>query len=394
MTMTEQDFPNKKPRENGVPAGGDVTDESDAVKPVEKQTADSPSPVFSSSSTVSPTLQSEAARKSGNGIVITLLWFAVLLLAGAQFYLWQESKKDSNAWQMSTAQRLAQLEEAGKQQKTVEERYASGQGLMQERLAAFETRINQMQAERQTMEKMYAQVLPVRDEMVMREVENRVYLAEQQLTVTGNITAALGMLQEADNELGTLNRPDLSEVRSVLIQDMEMLQRTPVFDMHRFLAKIDQALENAATMAAYELPTVMPIVPSSEKPEDAPNWQRWWDGIKNTVLSMVRIQTSNHQQSMPKVTDIALDRQELRTRLLALRMMVLTRQPLARSESISTSAWLSDHFDLNDANVAALQSTLNDLVASPLATPLPDVSKTLAALRVWRSEQARAFATY
>ncbi len=397
--MTAQDFSDKK-RDDDMPHEEGVSDVNDTNEPATEETvteteASSSSATSSSSAQQStPTVKSEAQRRSGSGIVITLLWFAVLILAGVQFYLWQESKKDDTAWQTNTAQQLTQLESVSKQQQSLEERTINSQNLLQERLAAFETRINQMQTERQTMEKMYAQALPMRDEMVMREVENRVHFAEQQLAATGNIAAALSMLQEADHELATLNRADLSGVRSALIQDIETLQRSPVFDTRRFLARIDQSLEASATMTPYEIPTAMPSAPLPEIDDTVPNWQRWWNGIKSTMLSMVRVQVGEHTQTTPKTTDVALDRQELRMRLLALRMMILTRQPSARNEAISTSAWLSDHFDMNDAEVVALHSTLSDLVASPLAAPLPDLSKTLTALRGWRAEQARASGTY
>ncbi|MDR1529234.1 MAG: uroporphyrinogen-III C-methyltransferase [Burkholderiales bacterium] len=330
-----------------------------------------------------------ASGQFGNKGMMALLWLAVLALAAAQFYVWQENKKNDNAWQTDTAQRLTKLESVRQHQENLENQYISGQRLLQERLTALDARINQTQTEQQAIKKLYMQSLPARDEITMREVEYRVRFAEQQLATTGNVQTALSALQEADNELATLDRADLADVRVALTQDIEVLQRAPAFDARDFLVKLDQSLETTETMTPYDLPTTMPATRSSER-EEMSGWRYWWQGVKDTILSMVRVQIGQLESRGIVAADVALDRQELRLRLLTLRMMILTRQSATRGEAIALSSWLSDHFDNDDAHVAALQKMLSDLVASPITVSPPDVSKTVDALRVWRATQTHS----
>ncbi|MDR2016320.1 MAG: uroporphyrinogen-III C-methyltransferase [Burkholderiales bacterium] len=324
---------------------------------------------------------------------LTFLWIAVLVLAVALMWMWRDGKKSDSEWQNNTVQQLGALEEARNEQAARERQYENRLQLVQEKITALELRLNELHASRQAVEKLYRQLLPLRDDVTVREVEYRVHFAAQQLAMSGNVPVALAALQDADAELAALNRADLATVKATLAQTIETLQRMPVFDIRSFLTRFDQALTLVDQMAPQEVPVAMSPAKIAVD-ETAPWWRRWWAETKETVLSMVRLRIGEEvgggNASRAHVADTALDRQELRLRLLSLRLMVLSRQPIAGVEATTVQTWLSQHFVENDPAVRTLQSLLEELASSPVSAPLPEVSPVLDALRLWRSAQPTA----
>lgn len=347
------------------------------------------SDTFASADTAKPSDSEKPlspAQKNRPSLVI--LWMVVLALAIALGWTWQDSKKRDLEWQTHTAQRLVVLEEAHKEQAARERQYESRLQLIQEKTAALEWRVSEWQTHRQALEKLYRQLLPLRDEVTMREVEYRIRFAIQQLAMSGNVSTALAALQDADAELTALNRLDLATVKTTLAQAIEALQRTPAFDMRGFLVRFDQAMNTVDQMMSREIPVAMPETKMAVD-ETASRWKRFWIETKETMLSMVRLRVGGEDSaSRLRVTDAAHDRQELRLRLLSLRWMALSRQPMAGVEATAVRDWLTQHFAENDPAVQTMQSLLEELASSPVVMSLPEVSPVLEALRRWRAEQA------
>ncbi|MCL2873078.1 MAG: uroporphyrinogen-III C-methyltransferase [Betaproteobacteria bacterium] len=353
--------------------------------------------------TPSPAVSPPPAKRGRAGLLA--LWVAVLVLAAALGWVWQDNKKRDLDWQTHTAQQLGALESATEklqsEQATNGRQVESRLQLMQEKVSALETRVNELQTSRLALEKLYRQLLPLRDDLAMREVESRVRFAMQQLSVGGNVPTALAALQDADAELTALNRPDLASVKTVLAQTVEALQRVPTFDLRGFLTRFDQALGTVDQLKPREIPVAMPEAPSTAD-EAAPWWRRLWKGTKDALFSMVRLRVhgkvvvgkagdenaGDGDASTAYLSDTTLDRRELRLRLLALRWMVLARQPMVGSEATATRDWLTQHFSVNDPAVQTLQALLDELAQSPVTTPLPELSPVLQALRRWHAEQA------
>jgi uncharacterized protein HemX len=322
-----------------------------------------------------------------------ILWAAVLALAAAQVWSWQSNKKRDLDWQTNTAQRLGVLEKTLDEQTARDKQYESRLQLVQEKLVSLESRVNELQTSRLELEKLYRQLLPLRDDLAMREVEYRVRFAMQQLAMGDNVSAALAALQDADAELTALKRPDLAPVKATLTQTVEALQRVPAFDARGFLTRFDQALNAVDRMAPREIPTTLPETKEAVD-ENAPWWRRWWTETKAAMSSMVRLRVKGDESSdknsfsKPYLADVTLDRRELRLRLLSLRWMVLTRQSAVSDEAAAAKEWVTQHFSADDPATQSLQALLEELSSSPVAAPLPEISPVLEALRLWRAGQA------
>ncbi|MDR2016548.1 MAG: uroporphyrinogen-III C-methyltransferase, partial [Burkholderiales bacterium] len=324
---------------------------------------------------------------------LTFLWIAVLVLAVALMWMWRDGKKSDSEWQTNTAQQLGTLEEARNEQAVRERQYENRLQLAQEKITALELRLNELHASRQAVEKLYRQLLPLRDDVAVREAEYRIYFAAQQLAMNGNVSAALAALQDADAELAALNRDDLVMVKVALAQAIEALQRTPVFNMRGFLARFDQALDRVEHVVPQKIPASMP--PTKIAVDETASWrQRWWAETKEAVLSIVRLRIGDEVGGSgalrPHAVDATLNRQELRLRLLSLRLMVLSRQPMVGAEAKAIQSWLTQHFQESDPDVQTLQALLEELASSPVSVPLPEISPVLEALRLWRAGQIAA----
>jgi len=67
-----------------------------------------------------------------------------------------------------------------------------------------------------------------------------------------------------------------------------------------------------------------------------------------------------------------------------------TQAPVLPADITASAAWVAKYFDARTKPVQALQATLKQLAATPLAGEMPDLSRSLEALRVLRLSQDRA----
>ena len=74
----------------------------------------------------------------------------------------------------------------------------------------------------------------------MSEVEQILVLASQQLSLGGNVQAALAGVQVADGKLARLDRPQLAPLRRALARDMDRLKAVPYVDVAGISIKLDQ----------------------------------------------------------------------------------------------------------------------------------------------------------
>jgi uncharacterized protein HemX len=175
----------------------------------------------------------------------------------------------------------------------------------------------------------------------------------------------------------------------LLDQNIKTLSDTPAFDGQKFITRIDTSLNAINGMPPYLVPTSMTeaqTLPPPVMDGSMPTWQRWWTNFKAIARSIIRVHVGA-PGSRTAVIDVGLDKQELRLRLLSLRLMVIVRNPEARTESIALNSWVTQRFDDQNADVKALETLLTDISASAIVQPLPNIQNTIAAIRKWRAAQ-------
>ncbi|MDR0588544.1 MAG: uroporphyrinogen-III C-methyltransferase [Burkholderiales bacterium] len=316
------------------------------------------------------------------------LTICVLLLAvGLVFVGWQNHQKWT-AWHASEGAQLSQAAETARKLQEESDARANQFADWDTRFEAFDKAVKTMQNENEINKRYYSQRPLVGDDVLMYEIEYRVRFAEQQLMV-GNADIALSMLKKAEGDLAALNRLDVANIRAKLNQNVEALQSVPAFDAASYIERLDRVLNTIDTLQTRSIPTEMSIdvqVDDADGVAEESAFSRLKKSLREMLLSVVRVRVGTPDKDRPWV-DIALDRQELRVRLLSLRLMVLTRNPAARTESIALNGWLLPRFDETNDEVASLRQLLEDLTASSIVAPLPDLTPTLLAIRSWRAAQ-------
>jgi len=259
------------------------------------------------------------------------------------------------------------------------------------KLALVETRLAELQAQQASLEALYRDIAPSRDEILLTEVEQMLLLASQQLSLAANVPAALAALKLADGRLAGTNRVQLVPLRRALGQDMDRLKAVPSVDVPGVALKLDRAIATIDSLPLAQ-DERLPPAPPAAAPRSEPAWlaflYRAWDDVK----SLVRIEVSDRAAApllLPSQQYFL--RQNLRLRLLAARVALLSRDETSFKADVSAAnAWLKSYFDTRVSSVQALSATLSQIGATVIPADLPDVNESLTALRTLKAVRDRA----
>ncbi|PKO87388.1 MAG: hypothetical protein CVU18_10870 [Betaproteobacteria bacterium HGW-Betaproteobacteria-12] len=312
-------------------------------------------------------------------------WFflalAALLLAGWQ---WLETRQQLTETRQEVAQRLAEAEAAGK-----EERGARGQLLeqvegLQAKLGAVESRLAEFENQGESLQTLYDELARGREEATLLEVEQAITLAAQQLQLAGNVAVAVLALQTADSRLARLDRPLYLPLRAALAKDLARLNRLPFVDvpglslrLEEIIVGVDKFPLGALGRPAEQLaPPAEPVVV-----------QAWWQQAANDIWQelkgLVRIQRVDQaDQPLLAPGQSFFLRENLKLRLLNARLALLARDHgTFRNELKVAQGWLKRYFAADDKAVKAAQAGLQQLLATDFNIALPTLNDSHAALR-------------
>jgi len=203
------------------------------------------------------------------------------------------------------------------------------------------------------------ELAPSRDELALSEVEQILVLASQQLSLGGNVQAALAGLQVADGKLARLDRPQLAPLRRALARDMDRLKAVPYVDVAGISIKLDQltgTIDSLPLAKDERLPAPPVAAPA---PADTP-WLRFVREVWNDLRNVIRIEVSD-RPAAPLVTpqQSFFLHENLRLRLLSARLALLSRDERAFKADVQAAiGWLRQYFDLQSKPVQAALAML------------------------------------
>jgi uroporphyrin-3 C-methyltransferase len=341
----------------------------------------------------SPAPERSAARPPAMAAPVTRTWFAVLLLVIATVVAgaWVAGHNAQRELRLEVGKRLAESDAALAQAKSRESELANELREAQAKLALLETRLSESQTQQASLEALYRELAPSRDELALNEVEQVLLLASQQLAIANNVQAALAALQLADAKLSRVDRPQLVTLRRALARDIDRLKAVPYVDVAGMSLKLDQAIAaiDALPLARDErLPPAPPPLP----PADEPAWQRMLHDAWGEIRSLIRIEVADRPAAplVPPQQAYFL-RENLRLRLLAARVALLSHDDQAfKADVTAASRWVKQYFDTRQKSVQSLAANLTQLAATPMPAEVPDVSASLNALRTVKAGRERA----
>jgi uroporphyrin-3 C-methyltransferase len=132
-------------------------------------------------------------------------------------------RNDQRDLKLEVGQRLAQAEAAAAEARTRNTDLANELREALAKVALLEARVAESQTQQASLEALYRELAPSRDEVEMNEIEQVLMLASQQLAIANNVQAALAALQLAEAKLGRVDRPQLVSLRRALARDLDKL---------------------------------------------------------------------------------------------------------------------------------------------------------------------------
>jgi uroporphyrin-3 C-methyltransferase len=324
------------------------------------------------------------------------LWMigAVLTVAVvAALVAWFFAERAQQAMRVEVAQRLAGIETSLQLTSKLETQLGSDLRDAQAKIALLEARVSESQAQQAALEALYRDLAPSRDEISISEIEQVVVLASQQLELAGNVSSALTALQLADAKLQRLDRPQFLPLRRALARDIDRLKAVPFVDVAGMSLKLDQAI-----LAVDALPLAMeerlPPAAKDKVPDTGADsmWARLFRDLWNDAKQLVRIEVTD--QPVPPLVPMPQQyflRENLKLRLLTARIALLARDEASfEADLAAAQTWLKQYFDTRAKTVQAVQTAIRQLASTPMPGEIPDLARTLEALRVLRLGQDRA----
>ena len=300
-------------------------------------------------------------------------------------------RNDQRELKLEVGQRLAAAEAAAAEARTRNNELANDLREAQAKLTLLEARVSESQTQQASLEALYRELAPSRDEVALNEIEQVLLLASQQLAIANNVQAALAALQLAEAKLGRFDRPQLVPLRRALARDIDKLKAVPYIDVAGMALKLDQAIGNVASLPLAR-DERLPAAPSTAAPStDEAAWSRFLREAWGEIRSLVRVEVADRPAAplVPPTQEYFL-RENLRLRLLSARIALLSHDDAGfKADVTAASAWIKQYFDTRSKGVQSLVSTLTQLAATPMPAELPDVSASLTAVRAVKAARER-----
>ena len=298
-----------------------------------------------------------------------------------------------------TARRLGELQQAAAAATETAARADAEARTARQQAVVLESRLAEVESQRQALEQLYADLSRGRDEAVLVEVERLITLGTQELQIAGNVPTALAALQTADTRLARLESPRYLPLRRVLARDIERLKAAPSVDVTGIALKLDQLiagvdgwplLADAASGATASGSASPPAI----KPGEVSWWERAWTTLQRELgdyRDLIRIRTVDAPDAMLlNQQQQRLVRQQVRLRLLNARQSLLARNDrLYRADLAEAQALSNRYFDTRQREAAAALAAMKQLASAPLSVETPNVNDSVAAVRALRSAPVR-----
>ncbi|HUF19905.1 MAG TPA: uroporphyrinogen-III C-methyltransferase [Burkholderiales bacterium] len=336
----------------------------------------------------SPSAAPVPPRRTSGVAILALL--VALGAAGVAAWQWHETRGVLADLETELAKRVTEIDAASRESRSLAADTRDSVREVQTRLGQLEVRVVETQQQRFALETLYQELSRSRDEWTLAEIEQIMLIANQQLQLAGNVKAALIALESADARLARSDRPQLTQLRRVLAQDIERLKAAP----HADITGMGLRLENVIN-SIDELPLAMDgrPVPTAARFEEPPAgyWRALWQELLRDLRALIRVQ--NMQSFDPPLLapeQAFFLRENLKLRLLSARLALLARdQATFRMDVAASMEWMKRYFDPGSARVIATLSALERLAASEIEIELPDINASLEAVRNYRLVRER-----
>lgn len=229
-----------------------------------------------------------------------------------------------------------------------------------------------------------------RTEWVLAESEQLLVIANNRLQLARDVRSALAALRAADAQLNQVANPMLLPVRRELAREIAALDAIDRIDVSGISLKLGSLAESSdrlplAPEVSRRAQALLEANAATMAPATAVDsgWRALARNLWQDVLSLVRIRTdlSTQRPLLPPEQEYFLH-ENLKLMLYGAQLALLQGNTAVFQQNLRVALkLLKDYYDANTQVVAGMQSELEKMRASKLVAELPDISRSLAALR-------------
>ncbi|SOD40351.1 uroporphyrinogen-III C-methyltransferase [Nitrosovibrio sp. Nv4] len=336
----------------------------------------------------------EARKRPPQGLIgrISPVLLLALIFIPVMAWQWYDTRHEIAGLQHELAKRLAESDASDKESHNLAAEATEAGRRVETKVNLLEAKLAESQSQQLALEALYQELTRNRDEATLEEVEQLLLIANQQLQLASNVKAALIAMQEADARLQRIDRPQLSPLRKILAQDMDLLKSAPYVDTVGISLRLDNL---AASVDA--LPLKMELRPpeTASSPHQIPAteniWLRFAREAWEDVKRLVRVQYMNQPDlALLSPSQAYFLRENLKLRLLSARHALFARDVASFKADLDASVeWISRYFDNESKSVIDMLEALRQLQDSEVGIELPRISASLDAVRNYRIARDR-----
>jgi uncharacterized protein HemX len=333
-------------------------------------------------SSVTPAAAPAVAPHSRIQVVPLVAMLVAALALSVAAWSWSDSRERIRELKTELGRRLAESGKDVNETRLLARNADDAMRQVSEKVAHIESQMVTSQQQQQSLEALYKDLAQGRDQWALAEIEQVLLTAAQQLQLAGNVKAAIIALEGADTRLQRLNKPQFTALRRAIAADLANLRGVSSLDEVGASARIEALVAHHASwpLASAQVSETAPAPRASGRSTDL--GQELWTELKRLV--QIRRVEGNEAVLLPPDQAYFL-RENLRLRLLSARLALLAHDQMAFQADLRAAAdMLARYFNTRDAGVAAAMKEIKRLSSLQIATKLPGIDASLAALDAYK----------
>lgn len=259
------------------------------------------------------------------------------------------------------------------------------------KLTSIETNLTGIKEKQESftaaLEKLQGDLSRNRADWLVAEVERLLQIANNRLQLARDASSALSALRTADRQLMLAANPGLLPVRRELAREITLLESLESTDVAGITLRLGTLAENINRLPlardVHSLTAFSPDHGRAEASGDAKPETGNASGIWRDLMSLIRIRNNSDVQRplLPPEQEYFL-RENLRLMLYGAQQALLQANVSTYKQNLKTATeWLNLHFANDTQVVLSVNSELERLQSTKIATELPDISGSLETLR-------------
>ncbi|WP_373741122.1 uroporphyrinogen-III C-methyltransferase [Neisseria sp.] len=302
-------------------------------------------------------------QSSGKGVALGALVLSLLAL-GAAGFLFVQGQNELKTRDLAVEQKLDKAALGESQNATLLQESLHRQQAITAELTKLASGQQQNSGQIASAHRAFQELQKGRVNWLVDETETMLNLASQQLLLSGNVQAAVGVLEHIESRLSRFDQPDLLPIKQAVSQDLTALKTRPYLDVSGTALRIDRLETAVAGLPLMVDGTLKPgeAAPVQQPAQSGSWWENAWNKTAETLKGLVEVRRLNSSDAMLMSPEqVYFVRENLRLRLLDARLALLQHNgEVYQSDLNNAEAAVKQYFD---AQSPATQAWLKEIAA-------------------------------